>query len=172
MTATPLPVPRARPVAVPAVARVRGVLERDALSIVVVSVWTCVLALSLPLLIVQDTFLAFVDGRLIARHGLPHADTLTYWTLGRPWTDQQWASHLVLYELAQRGGLRVAPVFGIGCVVAALAVAAVVARKLGASTRSAAFGLLLPLIGASWMTQVRTQSLALVPFVLALRAAR
>jgi len=166
LTAAPLTVARPRPVAGLTVSRVRALLERDALSVLVVSVWTCVLAASMPLLIVQDTFLSFVDGRLIARHGLPHVDTLTYWTLGRDWIDQQWAAHLVLYELGQRGGLRVALVFGIGCVVAALCVAAVVSRKLGASARSTAIGLLLPLVGASWLTQVRSQSLVLAPFLL------
>ena len=105
-------------------------------------------------------------GRLIAQHGLPHVDTLTYWTVGRPWTDQQWGAHLVLYEVAQHAGLRTALLAGILCVVAALVGAAVAARKLGTSMRSAAFGLLLPLVGASWLTQVRTQSLALVPFVI------
>jgi hypothetical protein len=144
-----------------------SVLERDALSIVVVATWTSLLAVSMPKLIVQDTWLAFVDGRLIARTGLPHVDTLTFWSLGRPWTDQQWGAHLVLYELALHGGLRTAVLFGIACVATALLVAGVAARKLGASPRSAAVGLLLPLVGAPWLTQVRTQSFALLPFVLA-----
>jgi hypothetical protein len=140
-------------------------LERDALSIAVIAVWTSLLALSMPKLVVQDTWLAFVDGRLIAHRGLPHVDTLTFWSLGRPWTDQQWGAHLALYELAQHGGVRVAVLVGMLCVVTALLIAAVATRKLGASPRSAAIGLLLPLVGAPWMTQVRTQSLALVPFV-------
>jgi hypothetical protein len=166
MSSTPIALGRPGAVSVsPFSGRVRALLERDALAIVVIAVWASVLAVSMPLLIVQDTFLAFVDGRLIAQHGLPHVDTLTYWTFGRPWTDQQWGSHLVLYEIARHGGLRTALVAGILCVVAALVVAAVASRKLGASMRSAAFGLLLPLVGASWLTQVRTQSLALVPFV-------
>jgi hypothetical protein len=146
--------------------RLRGLLERDALSIAIVATWTALLALSMPKLIVQDTWLAFVDGRLIARDGLPHVDTLTFWSLGRPWTDQQWGAHLVLYELAHHGGVRAAVVFGIACVVSSLLIAAVATRKLGASPRSAAIGLLLPLVGAPWLTQVRTQSLALAPFVL------
>jgi hypothetical protein len=140
-------------------------LERDALSIAVVAAWTSLLGLSMPKLIVQDTWLAFVDGRLIAHHGLPHVDTLTFWSLRSPWTDQQWGAHLALYELAQHGGVRVAVLVGMLCVVTALLIAAVATRTLGASPRSAAIGLLLPLVGAPWLTQVRTQSLALVPFV-------
>jgi len=143
----------------------RRVLEHDALSIAVVAIWTSLLALSMPKLIVQDTWLAFVDGRLIAHHGLPHVDTLTFWSLGRPWTDQQWGAHLALYELTQHGGVRVAVLAGILCVVIALLIAAAATRKLGASPRSAAIGLLLPLVGAPWLMEVRTQSLALVPFV-------
>jgi hypothetical protein len=141
-------------------------IETDALAIAVIAAWTSLLALSMPKLVVQDTWLAFVDGRLIARSGLPHVDTLTYWSLGRTWTDQQWGAHLALYELERLGGLRAALLAGIACVTAALLVALVVTRKLGASPRSAAIGMLLPLVGAPWLTQVRTQSLALLPFVL------
>jgi hypothetical protein len=166
MTTPQLTVERLGALALPPfAARVRSLLEGDALSLVVLSAWTCVLAVSLQLLVVQDTFLALVDGRLIAAHGLPHVDTLTYWTLGRPWTDQQWGAHLVLYELAQVGGLQLAVIAGVGCVLAALVLAAVAARKLGASPRSAAIGLLLPLVGYSSLMQVRTQSLALAPLV-------
>jgi hypothetical protein len=166
MTTPQIAVPRLRSLAVPSFATMsRRLLERDALSIAVVAAWTSLLALSMPKLIVQDTWLAFVDGRLIAHHGLPHVDTLTFWSLGNRWTDQQWGAHLALYELAQHGGVRVAVLVGMLCVVTALAIAAVATRKLGASPRSAAIGLLLPLVGAPWLTQVRTQSLALVPFV-------
>ena len=140
-------------------------LEHDALSIAVVAAWTSLLGLSMPKLIVQDTWLAFVDGRLIAHHGPPHVDTLTFWSLGSRWIDQQWGAHLALYELAQRGGVRAAVLAGMLCVVIALLSAAVASRKLGASPRSAAIGLLLPLVGAPWLAQVRTQSLALVPFM-------
>jgi hypothetical protein len=167
MTTPQLTIERPGALALPPVAaRVRTLFERDALSIVVIATWTSVLALTMPLLVVQDTFLALVDGRLIAKHGLPHVDTLTYWTLGRSWTDQQWGAQLVLYQLAHHGGLVLAAVAGIACVVAALVAAAVATRKLGASSRSAAIGLLLPLIGYSSLTQVRTQSLALAPFVI------
>jgi hypothetical protein len=166
MTTPQLTADRPGALALPAfTSRLRALVERDALSIVVVAAWTCVLAALVPLLVVQDTFLALVDGRLIAAHGLPHVDTLTYWTLGRPWTDQQWGSHLVLYELARSGGLHLVVLAGIGCVVAALVVATVASRKLGASSRSAAIALLLPLVGYSSLMQVRTQSLALAPFV-------
>jgi len=150
----------------PLARRARLVAESEALPIVVIAIWTSLLLVTMPFLVGQDTFLAFVDGRLVAQHGLPHADTLTYWSLGRPWTDQQWGAHLALYELARLGGVRLAAVVGVACVACALAIAATVARRLGASQRSVAVGLLLPVLGAPWLAQVRTQSLALAPFVL------
>jgi hypothetical protein len=162
---TTIPVTLPRPL--PGAARVRSLLETDALPIGAIAACTALLALALPALLVQDSWLALVDGRLIAAGGLPHADTLTHWTLGRPWVDQQWGAHLVLYELAHHFGLRAVALFGVGCVVAALSAAAVAARGLGASPRSTAIGVLLPLVCAPWLAQVRTQSLALLPFVLA-----
>jgi hypothetical protein len=144
----------------------RGLLERDALPIVVVAMWAAALVAVMPLLLVQDSWLSFVDGRLIARSWLPHADTLTLWTLGRHWVDQQWAAHLLLYELVQRGGLAAAAGFGVACVVGTLVVVAVSARRLGASPRSTALALMLPVLAAPWLVQLRSQSLALIPFVL------
>jgi len=161
---TTAPVTLARPL--PGAARLRTVLELDALPIGAIVTCCALLLFALPALLVQDSWLALVDGRLIAGSGLPHADSLTYWTLGRPWVDQQWGAQLVLYELAAHLGLRAAALFGVGCVIAALAGVAVAARALGASPRSTAIGLLLPIVCAPWLAQVRTQSLALLPFVL------
>ena len=62
----------------------RGLLECEALPIAIVALWLGLLGFSLPLLVVEDSWLSFVDGRLIAQHGLPHVDTLTFWSLGRP----------------------------------------------------------------------------------------
>jgi hypothetical protein len=166
MTTPQIAIPRPRSLASPSFARTsRRLLEHDALSIAVVAAWMLLLGMSMPKLIVADTWLAFVDGRLIADHGLPHVDTLTFWSLGGSWTDQQWGAHLTLYELAQHAGVRAVVLAGLLCVVSALLIAALATRKLGASPRSAAIGLLLPLLGAPWLMQVRTQSLALVPFV-------
>lgn len=162
MTAAPLTLPR--PLA--RSTRIRRVLELDALPILALAACGALLAFALPALLVQDSWLALVDGRLVATHWVPHTDTLTYWTLGRRWVDQQWGAQLLLYELARHLGLRGAALFGVGCVVAALAAAAVAARALGASPRSTAIAVVLPLVCAPWLAQVRTQSLALLPFVL------
>jgi hypothetical protein len=147
------------------VAAIRVVLEVDAPAVVIVGAWAALLALAMPKLLVQDSWLSLVDGRLIARHGLPHADTLTLWTLGRPWTDQQWGAHLLLYGLTQAGGPRLLIAFGMACVLTAIVTACVVTRKLGATPGAAALGGILPLLGAPWLTQVRSQSTALPLFV-------
>jgi hypothetical protein len=44
-----------------------------------------------------------VSGREVAQHGLPHHDSLTLWTLGARWIDQQWLGQLFYYGLARRG---------------------------------------------------------------------
>ena len=144
---------------------VRALIEREALVIAVIGMWTALLFVLMPALVVSDTWLSLVDGRLIAQHWLPHHDTLTLWTLGRSWIDQQWGAHLILYELAAHGGLRAALGVGVACVVAALVVVAVAARKLGASQRSTALALMLPIVAAPWLVQVRSQSFGLVLFV-------
>ena len=51
--------------------RLRAALERDGLAISVLAFWGVLLALAMPYLVNQDSWLAFVDGRLIAQHGLP-----------------------------------------------------------------------------------------------------
>jgi len=140
-------------------------LERDGLAISVLAFWTIILALAMPILLNQDSWLAFVDGRLVAQHGLPHIDTLTIWTLGRHWIDQQWAAHLVLYEAVAHGGLGAAILIGIGCVAGALGLAAYAARRLGASSGSVALGVSLPVLATPWLAEVRSQSFALIPFV-------
>jgi hypothetical protein len=146
-------------------AKVGALLESDAPAVVIVGAWAALLALAMPKLLVQDTWLSLVDGRLIAQHGLPHADTLTLWTLGRPWTDQQWGAHLLFYGLVESGGLRLLIVFGMACVLTAIVTACVVTRKLGATPGATALGALLPLLGSPWLTQVRSQSVALPLFV-------
>lgn len=143
----------------------RSVFELDGLSIAVVAFWVGALAALLPGMVVQDTWLSFVDGRLIVRHWLPHIDTLTWWTLGRSWVDQQWGAHVVLYELVRLGGIRAALGLGVACVACALVIAAVAARRLGASPERTAVVLLLPVLAAGWLMQLRSQSLALPLFM-------
>lgn len=145
--------------------RARQLVAADGLTVAVVAAWVALLAAAMPSLFVSDSWLALVDGRLVARHGIPHVDTLTYWTLGRPWVDQQWGAHLLLYDAFRVGGLTAVACLGVALVGAALAGIAVSARRLGGSPRSSVAGALLPLVGAPWLAQVRTQSFSLPLFV-------
>jgi hypothetical protein len=145
---------------------VRTLLEREGLVVAVVALWAFLLAVWLPALVVPDTWLALVDGRLIALSGLPHVDTVGAWTFGRPWTDQQWGAHLLLYELGRYLGVAAVVTFGAVATVVALALTGILARRLGGSQRSVALVLLFPVLAAPWMAQARTQSFAVLLFPL------
>lgn len=146
-------------------AALRALLEENGLVVAVLAVCAALLAAVLPAMFVSDSWLALVDGRLVAHHGLPHVDTLARWTLGRRWVDQQWGAQLVLYGAFRAAGLRAVAGLTLGCVVAALAVASYAARRLGASARSAAFAPLVALLAAPTMAQARPQTLTLPLFV-------
>ena len=85
-----------------------------------------------------DSWYSLVAGRLIARHGIPHHDSLTSLSLGRVWVDQQWLAHLALYGLWAAGGWAVALLSVVVIYTASFAVLAASARSLGASERSTA----------------------------------
>ena len=76
-----------------------GALEENGLLVIVLGAFAIVLVLALRKELVVDGWLALVSGRWIAQHGLPSHDTLTVWTHGRRWTDQQWLAQLALYGL-------------------------------------------------------------------------
>lgn len=135
------------------------------LELLVLAICVGLLGAVMPSLFVSDSWLALVDGRLVAQHGLPHTDTLAYWTRGRPWVDQQWGAQLLLYGSELAGGLAAVAALGIGCVGAALGGVAFASRRLGASSRSTAVALLVAPIASPWLMQVRTQSLALPLYV-------
>ena len=142
----------------------RGLLEREALPILIIALWLGLLGVAMPQLIVSDTWLTLVDGRFVAQHGLPHVDTLAFWSHGRTWVDQQWGAQLMFYAAVTHGGLIAVLILSIVAIGAALTVIAITTRLLGASQRSAAIGAALPLIGAPWGAQVRTQTLILPLF--------
>jgi hypothetical protein len=146
-------------------AAIRRFLEQECFVLLVLAASLAFVAWALPTLVVQDSWLALVDGRYIAQHGLPHADELTVMTRGAPWVDQQWLAHLTLYGLDRVGGLRLALAAGLGLLFLALGLAAFIARRAGASARSVALVALLPLVVAPWLLQLRTQTLVLPLFV-------
>src|SRR5207253_11145412 len=106
-TTIPGPTIRLRPGPLPRAAGAAA--ERDAGRIVlaaVVAFWFVLVIVALPLQLVQDSWLALVSGREVAQHGLPQHDSLTLWTMGDRWIDQQWLGQLGYYGLARLGGMR------------------------------------------------------------------
>jgi hypothetical protein len=147
-------------------ARLRRVLEEDCFVVLALSFTMAAVAVAAPAsMIAPDTWLALVDGRLIAQHGLPHVDQLTVWTAGVRWVDQQWLAQLGLYELVRAGGMKLAVAAVLVLDALALVGAVVAARRFGASARSVAAAALIPIVVGPWLLQARTQSFALPLFV-------
>ncbi len=141
-------------------------LDREAPVVAVAGIFAAFVLSQVSRLIQTDSWLALVVGRLIANSGLPSHDTLTQWTLGRPWTDQQWLAHLMLYGLDLSGGLRLVILVHAIVVGATFIGAIVVARRRGATPRSVAAvaGLALPSIALASL-QVRPEAFAYLLFV-------
>lgn len=147
-------------------AGVRAAVGREALLVLCVASFVTALVLRLPGQVNQDAWLALVAGRELLRGGLPTHDTLTAWTLGESWIDQQWLAHLAFYGLFALGGVALVCIVHALLTGGAYAAAVAAARLRGGSGRSVL--LVLPacfwlLIFGSW--QARTQSFAYLPFV-------
>jgi hypothetical protein len=85
----------------------RRVLEEECFVLLALSLTVTAVVIAAPVsMIVPDTWLALVDGRWIAQHGLPHVDQLTVWSHGAHWVDQQWLGQLSFYGLARVGGVK------------------------------------------------------------------
>jgi len=140
----------------------------DAGTVVVASVvafWLVVVVAALPQQLVQDSWLALLSGREVAQHGLSHTDSLTVWTTGRPWVDQQWLGQLGFYGLWLLGGMRAVMLTHALILVLTVAVGLRAARSLGASTQSVAVGGVAALTVAPWGMQLRTQGMGELLFV-------
>jgi hypothetical protein len=140
-------------------------LVREFHLVLVLSILLTGIASLLSVFVVQDTWLALVDGRWIAQHGLPQIDKMTVWGHGAPWVDQQWLAHLALYEVVRAGGLRLLVVVGLALAFCALALAAFAGRRVGGSPPSVGLFLVLAIVSAPWALELRTQLFALPLFV-------
>lgn len=141
-------------------------LRRNGLLVFIVSGYAAAMLALARRLVSTDSWFALATGRFVARHGLPTHDTLTIWSYGRRWIDEQWLAQLAIYELQHVGGLRLAIAAHIFLVTAALAGAITLARVRGAHPTSIALIVavaLLPL--AISAEQLRTQSFAYVLFL-------
>jgi hypothetical protein len=145
------------------------VVKRERLVVAFPAVFGGFVLLELPKLLSQDGWLALVAGRSIAHHGLPNADTLAVYTHGTHWIDQQWLSHLAFFGLHEAGGMRLLLLVLGGLIIAALALALVAARQIGASPLAVALVSLVAIASFGEVAlSVRPQVLGLVLFVVTL----
>src|SRR5207302_4448420 len=113
-------------------------VERESMLIVILGACTCGLLVRLPDLLRQDGWLTLVSGRFVAHVGLPSTDSLTAWTIGARWIDQQWLAQLIFFRLFAVGDLRRVMLTHDALLVVALASAVAAARWRGGSVRSVA----------------------------------
>jgi len=141
-------------------ARLLALLGREAPLFVLGCVYVLVVAATLPQQLVQDSWLALVGGREIVENGLPWRDSLTVWTLGREWIDQQWLAQLALYGLVLAGGVKLALLVHAALLTAAFVLSVTAARRLGASPTSTVLVASVCMLLAPWALQMRAQSAA------------
>jgi hypothetical protein len=107
-------------------------------ALVVAAVWFAALNVVIaPTWIAADTWLAFVDGREIVRHGLPD-EAAALLASGSTWVDQQWLAHVALYGLVSAGGLALVVAAHLVAVAAAFALALWGGLRRGATTAACA----------------------------------
>lgn len=152
------PIPRVR-------RRVAELLAREPFVVLVLALDALVLTFRLPDVVGSDTWLALVGGRLVSNSWLPHHDTLTIWSQGTTWVDQQWLGQLLFYGLQAVGGLRLLLLVHVALLVVALGLALAFARHRGASARSVALVGIVALFVALPNTAARTQAFAYLLFI-------
>jgi hypothetical protein len=149
--------------------RVDGFLRDEGLLFGLVAVVVGISLARLANEVTQDTWLSLLAGRTLVHSGLHHS-SLTYWSLGKPWIDQQWLAHLFQYGVYSLGGLVLVCFVGVASAGTALGSAILYARRGGATARSVAW-----LVAASALPffvgagNIRTQILVLPLFVVVLR---
>jgi hypothetical protein len=145
----------------PRTSRFGAALEENGLLVVALGAFTIVLLVALRRGLGGDGWLALVSGRWIVQHGLPSHDTLTLWSHGGRWIDQQWLGQVALYGLWRLGGIKLAMLVHALLATGALAGAAVIARKNGATARSVTW-IAIPAVLAYYpvASVMRTQSFA------------
>ena len=143
----------------------RGAAGENYLVLLVAAAAT-VLLLGIGAFVTADTWLALASGRVVADGGPPSTDTLTAWTLGREWVDQQWLGQLAFYELWRAGALVLVGLAHVVIVIATLSWTLAAARRRGGSPRHVALVGLLAVVPIGLVAgNIRTQTFALPLFV-------
>jgi hypothetical protein len=141
-------------------------LAREGPLVAVVGVFAAFVLSQLGRLIQTDTWLGLVAGRVITKTGLPSRDTLTLWTAGKRWIDQQWLAHVLLYRLDLAGGPRLLVLVHVVVVIVTFAAATIIARRRGGTPRSVAAIAVLALAPIAFASlQVRPEAFAYLLFV-------
>ena len=142
-------------------------LQREGLPIAVLCLFALAVLQTLTGAIGADSWLTLVGGREVVHGGIPHTDSLTAWTAGREWVDQQWLAQLLSYGLFVVGGVVLVVVTHALLTIGAAALAVATARKTGASARAVSVVLaisIFPLLLGTW--QFRAETYAHLLFVL------
>lgn len=139
---------------------------QDLILAVPVTLLLIVTFVQLPREVNVDSWLELVTGRLVWDSGIPTHETLTVFSHGMAWVDQQWLSQAVAYGIYRVGGFGLLGVINGVLLVSGAGVATVAARRLGAPFRSVL--VILP-VGIALMMpsrELRTQAFAVPLFAL------
>jgi hypothetical protein len=132
---------------------------------VLASLVAVVMGLLSPALLVGDSWMTLVSGRVVVNSGIPDRETLTILGAGKEWIDQQWLGQLVVYGAERVGGLPGLGVLAGAVIAGTYASTMIAARLLGASARSTFLVTAACFFIAPWSWQIRAQMLALPLFV-------
>jgi hypothetical protein len=147
------------------VARAVRIGERETFPILAIATFAILLLASLRNAMTGDGWLVLVAGREIAQHGLPLYDSLTVWSNGQEWIDQQWLAQLLFYGAVSAGGIKAALLLNASILAGSFAFALAISRSIGASSRSVAAVALACVPAAFPYSGLRAQSLAYPLFV-------
>jgi hypothetical protein len=113
----------------------------------------------------SDTFISLTSGRYIIQHGLPAVDHLTVAGSGRPWLDQQWLAHVLMYELWHFAGNAAVGAASAAAFAVAFGMLAWLLASRGSSPLALLVSLGAPLVLCLLFAETRAQSFAYPLFV-------
>ncbi len=111
----------------------RGVLVLLGITVVAFGVWA-----ALEPVTATDLYWAMATGRYIVSHGeIPRTDVFSYTYAGAPWSNQEWLSQILLYEVFTHGGGTAVAIYRIVVTVVLVVLAAWLGWRRGASPLAA-----------------------------------
>ncbi|HKB08265.1 MAG TPA: tetratricopeptide repeat protein, partial [Candidatus Polarisedimenticolia bacterium] len=98
--------------------------------------------------------------RILQERRVPHVDSFTYTSAGRPWTDLHWLFQVLTALTYDAAGLAGIELMKIGCLVAAFSLVLLAARRSGVTFALVAPGALLALVAAQERFTLRPEVLS------------